>query len=96
MVWKKEYADNRRKKRRAEAKTGGSYKAAWRKATPAQKKKNYSRKKAGRMKTCPKGQEVDHKDRNANNNKKSNLRCLPAKENRGWSKGKKLGKRKKK
>lgn len=89
MAWTKKYAENRKKKRRADAKKHG-----WKKASPAEKKKNASRKRASRIKKCPKGYETDHKDGNPNNNKKSNLRCIPAKKNRGWSKGKKLGKRK--
>ena len=35
-----------------------------------------------------KGKDVDHKDRNANNNSASNLRVRSQKANRGWRKGK--------
>ena len=55
---------------------------------PTQRRRNDARKKANRGKKCPKGQEVDHTDRNPKNNKKSNLRCVSIKKNRGWRKGK--------
>lgn len=55
----------------------------------AQRRRNDARKKANRGKKCPKGKEVDHKDRNPRNNKKSNLKCKTVKKNRGWRKGKK-------
>jgi len=89
MVWTAQYAENRKKKRRANAKKHG-----WPEKSKKEKEKNRSRKRASRRKKCPKGYEVDHKDGNARNNSPSNLRCLPVKKNRGWSKGKKLGKRK--
>ena len=60
---------------------------------PAQRRRNDARKKANRSKKCPKGKEVDHKDRNPRNNKKSNLKCVSVKKNRGWRKGK-IGKAK--
>lgn len=33
------------------------------------------------------GKDIDHKDRNANNNSESNLRIVSKKKNRGWRKG---------
>ena len=56
---------------------------------PAQRRRNDARKKANRGKKCGKGKEVDQKDRNPKNNKKSILRCRTVKKNRGWRKGKK-------
>lgn len=41
-----------------------------------------SRKRASRKMKCPKGQETDHKDGNAMNNNRSNLRCVSRKANR--------------
>lgn len=49
-----------------------------------QKKNRASRNAAARKMKCPKGKEVDHKDRNPRNNKKSNLRCLSKSKNRSF------------
>jgi hypothetical protein len=46
------------------------------------KDKDASRARAKRSMSCPKGKEVDHKDNNANNNNRSNLRCISRKKNR--------------
>jgi len=46
------------------------------------KDKNASRKRAARKMDCPSGKEVDHKDNNASNNNRNNLRCISRKKNR--------------
>lgn len=59
-------------------------------AKPEQKKKRASRNaaralmiKAGKARKGD-GKDVDHKDRNANNNSIKNLRVVSQKKNRGW------------
>lgn len=49
-----------------------------------QKKNRASRNAAARKMKCSKGKEVDHKDRNPRNNKKSNLRCISKSKNRSF------------
>lgn len=62
---------------------------------PSQIKRRSSRNKARRkMEKAGKvrkgdGKDVDHKDRNPNNNGEGNLRVSSKKKNRGWRKGKK-------
>ncbi len=46
------------------------------------KDKDASRTRARRKMKCPSGKEVDHKDNNASNNNRSNLRCVSRKKNR--------------
>ena len=46
------------------------------------KDKDASRARAKRKMKCPSGKEVDHKDNNAHNNNRSNLRCISRKKNR--------------
>ena len=46
------------------------------------KDKDASRARAKRKMKCPSGKEVDHKDNNAYNNNRSNLRCVSRKKNR--------------
>ncbi len=59
---------------------------------PEQRRKNDKRKQARRNvikikgKAAVKGKDVDHKDRNANNNAPSNLRIRSRKANRGDNK----------
>ena len=55
----------------------------------SRKKARYAMVKAGRVRPND-GMDVDHKDRNANNNSLSNLSIKTQKANRGWAKGKKL------
>ena len=55
------------------------YLKAYRKRTQS---KNTSRKRAARKMKCGKGKEVDHKDNNAHNNNRSNLKCISRKKNR--------------
>jgi hypothetical protein len=63
-------------------------------ARPAQKKRRAKRNAARTIltkklgKEAVAGKDVDHKDRNANNNSASNLRVRSQKANRGWRKGK--------
>lgn len=52
----------------------------------SRKRARYKLEKEGRVKRND-GRDVDHKDRNANNNARSNLRVRSRKANRGWSKG---------
>lgn len=49
---------------------------------PAQRKRRSSRNKARRKAKCKKGQEAHHKDKNPNNNKRSNIKCITKKKNR--------------
>ena len=62
---------------------------------PEQKKRRAKRnaarskmEKAGKVRKGD-GKDVDHKNRNPNNNSSSNLRVTSQKKNRGWRKGKK-------
>lgn len=62
---------------------------------PEQKKRRAKRnaarakmEKAGKVRKGD-GKDVDHKNRNPNNNSTSNLRVTSQKKNRGWRKGKK-------
>lgn len=64
---KKEYAQRR------------EYLKAYRKKN---KKKDASRTRARRKLKCGAGKEVDHKDSNAMNNNRSNLKCVSRKKNR--------------
>jgi hypothetical protein len=63
-------------------------------ALPEQKKRRAARntarsilEKEGKVKKGD-GKDVDHKDRNPNNNSKKNLSVSSQKKNRGWRKGK--------
>ena len=58
--------------------------------------KNKNRKQAKRNYEKAAGKcsgDVDHKDGNTNNNKKSNLRCVPASKNRSYPRTKSAGKK---
>lgn len=65
--WKKEYAARK------------EYLKAYRRKN---KDKDASRARAKRAMKCPAGKEVDHKDGNPKNNKRSNLLCISRKKNR--------------
>ena len=65
--WKKEYASRK------------EYLKAYRRKN---KDKDKMRTRARRAMKCPNGQEVDHKDSNAKNNNRSNLKCVSRKTNR--------------
>jgi len=79
-----------------------NYKQEAKTETKARKKKRSSRNKArqtlikaGKAKVGD-GKDVDHKDGNANNNKKSNLRVTSKKKNRSYARTKTAGKKNKK
>ena len=65
--WKKEYASRK------------EYIKAYRRKN---KDKDKMRTRARRKLKCGPGKEVDHKDNNAKNNKRSNLKCISRKKNR--------------
>ncbi|MFZ9046982.1 MAG: HNH endonuclease [Cyclobacteriaceae bacterium] len=56
---------------------------------PEQLKNRAKRNKARRLKKCPAGKDVHHKDGNPRNNSKSNLSCTSVKSNRSRNKHKK-------
>ena len=53
----------------------------------ARKRARYEMEKAGKVSKGD-GKDVDHKNRNPKDNRKSNLRVTSQKQNRGWRKGK--------
>lgn len=59
--------------------------------TTVQKKRRAKRNAVARKKKCSKGQEADHKKpmRKGGTNRKGNVRCVSARKNEGWRKGKK-------
>jgi len=79
-----------------------NYKQEAKTETKGRKKKRSSRNKARQSlikdgkASVGDGKDVDHKDGNANNNKKSNLKVVSKKSNRSYPRTKKAGKKNKK
>ena len=59
--------------------------------TETQKKRRAKRNAAARKAKCPKGEEADHSRpiRKGGTNRKGNVKCVKARKNEGWRKGKK-------